>query len=115
MVGILGARKLLRGSLDVQCLEDLLSVPTRIRSPWEQKRRIGKAKSLLNHPLWPVVGSLFALRPKPTHTAMRVQTDVLDGGPDNRQATRFRGEYINLIGALPHIALRGFRWHWWSE
>jgi len=33
-----------------------------------------------------------------------VQTNVLDRGPDNRQATGLSGEHINLIGALPHIA-----------
>ena len=42
-----------------------------------------------------------------------VQTNVLDRSPDNRQATRLRGEDVDLIGALPHIALRDFRWHWW--
>src|SRR5260370_37614125 len=29
-----------------------------------------------------------------------LQTDVLDGGPDNRQGTGLRGEHINLICAL---------------
>ena len=33
-----------------------------------------------------------------------MQTDVLDGRPDNGQTTGLRGEHINLIGALPHIA-----------
>ena len=42
-----------------------------------------------------------------------MQTNVLDRSPDNRQATRLRGEDVDLIGALPHIALRDFRWHWW--
>ncbi len=37
-----------------------------------------------------------------------VQTDVLDGGPDNRQATGLRGEYVYLIGTLPHIAKQAF-------
>ena len=32
-----------------------------------------------------------------------VQADILDGGPDNRQATALRREHINLIGALTHI------------
>ena len=35
---------------------------------------------------------------------MRVQADILDGGPDDRQATSLRREHINLIGALPHEA-----------
>src|SRR6266700_8142319 len=33
-----------------------------------------------------------------------VQADVLDGGPDNREATRLGGKHVDLIGALPHIA-----------
>jgi hypothetical protein len=33
-----------------------------------------------------------------------VQADILDGSPDNGQATGLRGEDIDLIGALPHIA-----------
>jgi hypothetical protein len=35
---------------------------------------------------------------------MRVQADILDGGPDDRQATGLRREHINLIGAVTHIA-----------
>ena len=37
-----------------------------------------------------------------------MQTDVLDGGPDNCQATRFCGEDVNLISALPNIAKQAF-------
>jgi hypothetical protein len=74
-----------------------------------------KNHPLLNHPLWLVVGSHLALRPKPAHHERRVQADILDRGPHNRQAAVLGGEDVNLIGALPHIALRGFRWHWWSE
>ena len=44
-----------------------------------------------------------------------VQADILDSGPHNRQAAVLGGEDVNLIGALPDVALRGFRWHWWSE
>jgi hypothetical protein len=33
-----------------------------------------------------------------------VQADVLDRGPDNRQATALGREDANLIGALAHIA-----------
>src|SRR5438477_1748828 len=33
-----------------------------------------------------------------------VQADVLDGGPDNREATGLGGKHVDLIGALPHIA-----------
>jgi hypothetical protein len=44
-----------------------------------------------------------------------VQTDVLDGRPDNGQATGLGGEHINLIGALPHIAEEAQSAHGWSE
>jgi hypothetical protein len=37
-----------------------------------------------------------------------VQAHILDGGPDNRQATGFRGEDIDLIGALAHITKEAF-------
>ena len=37
-----------------------------------------------------------------------MQADILDGGPDNRQATGFRREHVNLIGALAHIAEQAF-------
>ncbi len=37
-----------------------------------------------------------------------VQTDILDGGPDNGETTGLRCEHINLIGALPHIAEQAF-------
>jgi hypothetical protein len=33
-----------------------------------------------------------------------VPADILDRGPDNRQATGLGREHINLIGTLPHIA-----------
>jgi hypothetical protein len=33
-----------------------------------------------------------------------VQADILDRGPDNRQAAGLRREHVDLIGALPHIA-----------
>jgi len=32
------------------------------------------------------------------------QADILDGGPDDRQATGLRREHINLISALTYIA-----------
>ncbi len=44
-----------------------------------------------------------------------MQADVLDGRPDNREATALRREHVDLIGALSHIALRDSQWHWWSE
>jgi len=37
-----------------------------------------------------------------------VQTDVLDGRPDNGQATGLRGEDVDLIGALAHEAPKTF-------
>ncbi len=40
---------------------------------------------------------------------MRVQADILDRRPDNRQATVPRHEDINLIGALSHIAQQTFK------
>ncbi len=33
-----------------------------------------------------------------------MQTDILDGCPDDREATGLRGEHVDLIGALSHIA-----------
>jgi hypothetical protein len=35
---------------------------------------------------------------------MRVQTDILDGRPDDREATSLGGEHVDLIGALSHVA-----------
>ena len=37
-----------------------------------------------------------------------MQADILDRGPDNRQATGLRREDIDLIGALSHIAEETF-------
>jgi hypothetical protein len=37
-----------------------------------------------------------------------VKTDILDGGPDNRQATGLGREHVNLVGALSHIAKETF-------
>jgi hypothetical protein len=37
-----------------------------------------------------------------------VEADILNRGPDNSQATGLRGEHVNLIGALPHIAAEAF-------
>ena len=33
-----------------------------------------------------------------------MQADILDRGPDNRQATGLGREHINLVSALAHIA-----------
>ena len=32
------------------------------------------------------------------------QSNALDRGPDDGQATHLRGKHVNLISALPHIA-----------
>jgi hypothetical protein len=37
-----------------------------------------------------------------------VQTDILDGCPNDREATHLRRKHINLIGALPYIAEQAF-------
>jgi hypothetical protein len=37
-----------------------------------------------------------------------VQANILDRCPDNRYAAGLRGEHINLIGALSHIAKQPF-------
>jgi len=62
----------------------------------------------LNHPLWLVGSSAAVLSPRILSQRKFVQADILDGGPDNRQATGLGREDINLIGALPHIAEETF-------
>jgi hypothetical protein len=37
-----------------------------------------------------------------------VKTDILDCGPDYRQATGLGREHVNLVGALSHIAKEAF-------
>jgi hypothetical protein len=37
-----------------------------------------------------------------------MQTNILDGGPDNCEATHFGSKHVDLIGALPHIAKQAF-------
>jgi hypothetical protein len=39
---------------------------------------------------------------------MRVQADILDRCPHNRQAAVLGGENVNLISALPHVAEEAF-------
>jgi hypothetical protein len=46
---------------------------------------------------------------------MRVESDILDGRPNDGEATGLGREHINLIGALSYIDFSDFRWHWWSE
>jgi hypothetical protein len=63
------------------------------------------------------VGCLFASSDHGSHASHGdfVQADVLQRGPDNREATGLRREDADLISPLPHIALRDFQWRWWSE
>ena len=58
---------------------------------------------LLNQPLWLVAGSTTRSQSQAALHGDFVQADILDRGPDNRQATGLRREDIDLIGALPHI------------
>jgi hypothetical protein len=44
-----------------------------------------------------------------------VQADILDRGPDNRQATVLGREDVDLISALPHIDFPDSQSHWSSE
>ena len=37
-----------------------------------------------------------------------MQADILNGRPDDRQATGLRGEHINLISTLSHVAKQAF-------
>ena len=37
-----------------------------------------------------------------------MKTDILDGRPDNRQATGLGREDVNLVGALSYIAKEAF-------
>ena len=37
-----------------------------------------------------------------------MQTDILDRGPDYRQATGLCREHVNLVGALSHVAKQAF-------
>ena len=62
-----------------------------------------KNHPLLNHPLWLVVGSTSRSQCQAALQRDFVQADILDRGPDNRQATALRGEDVDLISALAHI------------
>ena len=68
----------------------------------------GKKHLFLNYPLRLVAFLRAVISPRASFYRDFVQTDVLDGGPDNRQATGLRGEDIYLIGTLPHIAKQAF-------
>ena len=67
-----------------------------------------KKHLVLNHPLRLVAFLRAVISPRASFDRDFVQTDVLDGGPDNRQATGLRREHINLIGALSHAAKQAF-------
>ena len=63
---------------------------------------------LLNHPLWLVAGSTSRSQLWGASHRDFAQADILDRGPNNREATGLRCEDINLIGALTHIAKEAF-------
>ncbi len=71
-------------------------------------QRVGTNISRLHHPLWLVGSSAAVLSPRILSQRKFVQADILDGRPDDRQATGLGREDINLIGALPHIAEETF-------
>src|SRR5215469_2747289 len=59
-------------------------------------------------PFW-VVAHLLAVLISPTSCQRDfVQTNVLDGRPNNREATGLSREHIDLIRPLPHIAKQTF-------
>jgi hypothetical protein len=63
---------------------------------------------LLTNPRWLVVGSTFRSQSATALYGDFVQADIPDRGPDNGQATGLRGEHVNLIRALPHVAKEAF-------
>jgi hypothetical protein len=71
-------------------------------------REVGKNYLLLTHPFRLVVYVPTALSASPLRNGNLGQTDILHDSPDNGETTGFRGEGINLIGALPHIAKEAF-------
>jgi hypothetical protein len=46
---------------------------------------------------------------------MRVQANILDGGPNNRQATGLGGEDVDLGSRAGAPGSRDFQWRWSSE
>lgn len=70
---------------------------------------------VLNHPLRLVACLRAAISARALLYGDFVQADILDGRPDDGEATGLSGEDINLIGALAHITLPDSQWHWWSE
>ena len=71
---------------------------------WDRRKK----HLLLNHPFWLVALVVAVLSSQVSFQRDFVQTDILDGCPDNGQATGLGREHINLIGALPHIAEETF-------
>ena len=65
---------------------------------------VGKNDLLLHHPFRLVVYVPTAMSASPLRNRNLGQTDILHDSPDNGETTGFRGEGINLIAALPHIA-----------
>jgi len=77
----------------------LTKVQAREKSALAPKRPRDAPHQLVAHP---VGRSPFSL------AETLVKTDILDRGPDNRQATGFCREHVNLVGALSHIAKETF-------
>src|SRR5713226_3189364 len=71
-------------------------------------REVGTNYLLLTHPFRLVVYVPTAISASPLRNGNLGQTDILHDSPDNGETTGFRGEGINLIGALPHIAKEAF-------
>lgn len=63
---------------------------------------------LLKHPLWLVAGWTTRSESQAFLHRDGVQADILDRGPDNRQATGLGREDIDLIRPLSHIAEETF-------
>ena len=67
--------------------------------------RTADQKQLLpNHPLRLVVFLRALLSSQASIQRDYVQTDILDGRPDNGQSTGLRREHIDLVGALDAIS-----------
>jgi hypothetical protein len=74
-------------------------------------RQVGllrRKNPLLNQLLWLVAGLTTRSASQAALHRDCVQTNILDRGPDNRQATGFRRKDVDLIGALAHITKEAF-------
>ena len=70
----------------------------------QSEQKTGKKHLLLNHPFWLVASLAGEIRSHVSFHRDFVQADILDGRPDNGQATGLGREHIDLIGSLPHEA-----------